>query len=274
MASQPKQKLKHKQIQDFINHDHTKDNIYLFLRTSKNRDYTYLGKLAYLTHDPTREMPVYFKWQILDWYYTPKLLSKMGLKLVKDEEDIELNSDQEKNKLIATQPPKKDSLEKEKPIRNFMGRKFDFVENEQKNHTLGKAGELLVVQMEKEFLERNGRKDLAQLVDHVSSRIGDGTGFDILSYDINGNKKFIEVKTTCGGKGTPFFLSANELAFAERNPENYFIYRIYNFDMSLNKGEYYILSFEDLQKLNKEPTCKLAHYFRIPFSNYFGRIRK
>ncbi len=44
-------------------------------------DYTYLGEIKYLWHDPKRERPVYFRWQILDWHIPPATLQRMGLKL-------------------------------------------------------------------------------------------------------------------------------------------------------------------------------------------------
>ncbi|HCF55246.1 MAG TPA: DUF3883 domain-containing protein [Bacillus sp. (in: Bacteria)] len=43
---------------------------------------------------------------------------------------------------------------------------------------------------------------------------GDGVGFDISSFDLDDNPKYIEVKTTSGGKRTPFMISANEVAFS------------------------------------------------------------
>ena len=43
------------------------DNIYLFLRESGGLPYKYLGRLGYITHDPSREKPVWFQWQLLDW---------------------------------------------------------------------------------------------------------------------------------------------------------------------------------------------------------------
>jgi hypothetical protein len=65
--SQPRQDLKNKTILDLISHNDITDNIYLFLREDKKSDYKYLGKLAYLNHDTSREKPVYFQWQLLDW---------------------------------------------------------------------------------------------------------------------------------------------------------------------------------------------------------------
>jgi protein-L-isoaspartate O-methyltransferase len=79
--SQPGQALDDRVIQEFIHHDERQHHIYLFLRTRKRSDYTYLGELKYLWHDPQRERPVYFHWQILDWHISPAKLAEMGLQL-------------------------------------------------------------------------------------------------------------------------------------------------------------------------------------------------
>ena len=39
----------------------------------------------------------------------------------------------------------------------------------------------------------------AEKIDWVSQRCGDGTGYDILSFEENDTARFIEVKTTNGG---------------------------------------------------------------------------
>ncbi len=68
--SQPRQSLQSPMIRQFINHDDTVDHIYLFLRTSPRKLYTYLGNLKYLSHDGVlshkSNIPVKFKWRILD----------------------------------------------------------------------------------------------------------------------------------------------------------------------------------------------------------------
>ena len=79
--SKPGQKLKDPQISQFINHDHNKNNIFLLLRTNSNDKYTYLGKLAYESHNPDAEKPVQFQWQILDWEINEDLFENIGLKL-------------------------------------------------------------------------------------------------------------------------------------------------------------------------------------------------
>lgn len=65
--SQPRQDLQNPAIKDFISHNPEHDSIYLFLRAGDRFPYHYLGRLGYLSHDPGREKPVYFQWQLLDW---------------------------------------------------------------------------------------------------------------------------------------------------------------------------------------------------------------
>lgn len=117
----------------------------------------------------------------------------------------------------------------------------DFIEKEIRNKHLGLLGELFILQSEIEYLNANGREDLAVQVEHVSSVIGDGLGYDILSYDLSGNEKKIEVKTTRSDITRPFYLTRNELEVSINNPENYYLYRLFDFDSNLNKGKYYLL---------------------------------
>jgi len=77
--SQPRQGLADRQIQQFLHHDPTNNNIYLFLRTKHTDPYSYLGQLAYHAHDPKRERPVYIQWQILDWNPPLAHLEAIGL---------------------------------------------------------------------------------------------------------------------------------------------------------------------------------------------------
>ena len=83
--SQPSQGLENPVIQKLIAHNHLEDNIYLFLRTKRSKPNTYLGRLAYVEHDPKREKPVYFKWQILNWSMPPEKAREMGLRFIVDD---------------------------------------------------------------------------------------------------------------------------------------------------------------------------------------------
>jgi hypothetical protein len=79
---------------------------------------------------------------------------------------------------------------------------------------------------ERQFLKKNGKKNLADLVDQISER-DDSVGYDIKSYELDGTEKLIEVKSTLRKIGkSNIFLSANELQVAE-NEENYYFYIIY-----------------------------------------------
>lgn len=110
--------------------------------------------------------------------------------------------------------------------------KRDYLDREARNASLGKAGEEFVVAFEQRRLHALGRKELANKVEHVASTKGDGLGFDVHSFDANGQDRFIEVKTTAWGKETPFFISSNELAFSNDFAEEFHLYRVFDFRKS------------------------------------------
>jgi len=74
-----------------------------------------------------------------------------------------------------------------------------------------------------------GRVDLAKRVKWVSKDIGDGLGYDIRSFDQDGNEVFLEVKTTTSGRATPFFVSNNEVAVSGEKGDSYRLVRVFNF---------------------------------------------
>lgn len=116
--------------------------------------------------------------------------------------------------------PRPDGLER-------LVRKFDPVARDFRNRSLGKAGEALIVDFERRRLEKLDRRDLASKVRWVAQEDGDGAGYDIHSYDRQGNDRLIEVKTTQGVRSTPFFLTRNELSLAHERPEHFRLYRLY-----------------------------------------------
>ena len=85
---------------------------------------------------------------------------------------------------------------------------------------------------EKARLRTIGRIDLLDSVEQVSETIGPNAGYDIRSFEQDGKERFIEVKTTKYGKLTPFFVTANELLFSERNREQYHLYRVFSYRVS------------------------------------------
>jgi hypothetical protein len=95
--SQPSQKLSDYRVKRWITHDHDFADIYLFLRASKKKPFSYMGKLAYVWHDPSRECPVYFRWQILDWELTEERANEIGLVFCdKNSSSLEMQQHSEK----------------------------------------------------------------------------------------------------------------------------------------------------------------------------------
>ena len=108
-------------------------------------------------------------------------------------------------------------------------RKFDPVERDHRNRSLGKAGEEFVVDVERRQLTGAGRSDLARKVRWIADEDGDGAGYDVLSFDLAGRERLLEVKTTNGSARTPFFLTRNERELATERPADWCIYRVHLF---------------------------------------------
>ncbi|MCS0791650.1 DUF3427 domain-containing protein [Cytobacillus firmus] len=258
--SQPKQKLSDSKVQDFINHNHLISNIYLFLRTRKinpntkqSEPYYFLGRLAYLSHDPFKEQPVHFKWQIIDWDLQ-KVLNKTSLAdfIIKNK-PFNNNDSIITNSLTLTHSPKKKENQG-RQSQNFNGKVFDFAEEGAKKLKLGLSGEKLVFEIERKNLNQQGRSDLAEKVIHISQVEGDGAGYDILSWTAEGKKKYIEVKTTRGGINTPYYMSRNELFFSKIYADNYYLYRLYEFNADTNHANFYIKEGDITSSCSLVPT--------------------
>ena len=105
----------------------------------------------------------------------------------------------------------------------------NYLEIESRNRSLGAAGEDFVHKFEIARLVHAGKAQLASQVERVSATRGDGLGYDILSFDVSGRERFIEVKTTNFGKFTPFFATRNEISFSSKASESFHLYRAFNF---------------------------------------------
>ncbi len=99
----------------------------------------------------------------------------------------------------------------------------------ERNRILGNAGEERVFSYERATLMAADRYDLAEQVRWVSRDEGDGAGYDIASFSPDGKPRLIEVKTTNGWERTPFYITRNELAVAERKPDEWQLLRLWNF---------------------------------------------
>lgn len=106
---------------------------------------------------------------------------------------------------------------------------IDFARRDSDDRRLGRAGEEWVVALERERLRAADQEKLAVQVRWISSILGDGLGYDIESFDLNGEKIFIEVKTTNGNANMPFFVSSNELERSRELGQAFALYRVHSF---------------------------------------------
>jgi hypothetical protein len=150
---------------------------------------------------------------------------------------------------VLVAPPEVDSVPSvSRRIR--LPRKLDYAARDESNRKLGYNGEHWVVGYEETRLNDEGRTDLVTKIDWVSDRLGDGSGYDVLSYEVSEEKRFIEVKTTNGGPLTPFVVSRNELEFSEESRDSYYLYRLFDFG---TQPRLYILRGELSARLALEP---------------------
>ncbi len=110
-------------------------------------------------------------------------------------------------------------------------RKFNPVERDFRNRKLGREGEELVLHFERQRLQLQDRVDLAKKVKWISQEEGDGAGYDILSFDHQGNERLLEVKTTVGSDTTPFYITRNELSLSSERPEAFRLCRVFDFSI-------------------------------------------
>jgi hypothetical protein len=99
---------------------------------------------------------------------------------------------------------------------------------QEENRRRGADGEQLVADYERAWLRQHGHPDLAVRVQWTARDNGDGLGYDILSFDLSGQERYIEVKTTALGAETPFYITSAGLTFAQRHVDRYALYRVYD----------------------------------------------
>lgn len=141
--------------------------------------------------------------------------------------------------------------------RNFVARRIDFIAKEGANRSLGHAGEVAVVDFEKQRLIALGQSHLADRIEHISVTIGDGAGFDVLSFDEAGRERYIEVKTTRQDEQFPFYVSRNEVDFSDLESSQFSLYRLYRFDTP--RQGIYQLPGSLRRSCSLDPTHFVAH---------------
>lgn len=126
--------------------------------------------------------------------------------------------------------PDPEAVREPQPAYGRKAVKVNYLKREQQNKQLGDLGEEMVVEYEKWNLKREGKSRYAAQVRWVAREEGDGLGYDVLSKDLAGNDKFIEVKTTKLTKKTPIYFSKNELDFSINHQDKFYLYRLFDFE--------------------------------------------
>lgn len=143
----------------------------------------------------------------------------------------------------------------EKNVTNVTKSAPDFMKLNEIRKIIGDIGEEIVYQIEKKNLINSGKNSLAQQV-RIVSKESNQYGYDILSYDADGNERHIEVKTTSGGKEKAFEMSYREWDRMQTD-SRYCIYRIYGLRISGDNSEiqfgYYISEASDISRMKAEP---------------------
>jgi hypothetical protein len=172
--------------------------------------------------------------------------------------DVAPPSDQLDLETVIEAPPEQivGPAEGAKPWLSRKGRRIDFAERDAANRRLAKLGEEFIVMLEKRRLKVAGREDLAGKVEWVSQTIGDGLGFDVLSFDeADESEKLVEVKTTGLGKFFPFYITANEVRCSEDVVERFHLFRVFDFARA---PQAYVLTGSLRAKCRLEPTLYRA----------------
>ncbi|MDD3186037.1 MAG: DUF3883 domain-containing protein [Anaerostipes sp.] len=138
------------------------------------------------------------------------------------------------------------------------GNHVDYLEEAKVQKRIGDAGEEFVFQYERAQVKKYklGKEKKVRMVAKLD---GDGLGYDILSYSKDGTEKYIEVKTTNGLESNSFFITANELAMSKKKSDQYYLYRVYDFDIDTMIGKI------SIRQGSLEELCTSAQTYKVDF---------
>jgi len=185
----------------------------------------------------------YFNRYLGLYYILIDELSGLIVRSGSDEKEREEGTiiDSEAPSTIVSRVPKKYNFNTSKNI--------DWERQNRQYQRIGSLGEQLVLKLEKEKVSKKfGDEKAEKVVKQL-----DGKGYDILSFDDNGDEMHIEVKTTTSEESTPFYLTRAEVEFYKTHPKNYYLYRLYNYTIKHNYADRYILTAKDLKNFTLTP---------------------
>lgn len=161
---------------------------------------------------------------------------------------------------VVAPPPILTVVELERGTRARLPRKMDHAARDENNRKLGRAGEQWTLEYEQHRLLQEGLGELFSRVDWVSDRLGDGAGYDILSFDSALEHRYIEVKTTNGAHASSFIISRNELDFSREVKDAFCLYRLFQFR---DAPSMYVLRGDISKQLHLEPLDYRASFRRL-----------
>jgi len=124
----------------------------------------------------------------------------------------------------------------EEKRKNNRASKPDYIAEEIIKTKQGEINEKAIYEIELEkIMKLEADEEVKRMEDFFNNK-KDNEGYDILSFeaDENGNliEKYIEVKSTKGPESTPIDITDNEIEFAKKHIDQYYLYRIYNSNKS------------------------------------------
>ena len=217
--------------------------VYLFTKDKKRR-YTFEGRVE--LYDKPYQTPEN------DINGKERLVWKFPLKVIYSEDDMvdesikdisyeiveisnSIQTDDNKDIIYDESP-----LELRKYRKNDIERKInrtkkpDYLAEELVKTKQGELNEKVIYERElQKIMELEAKKEVERMEEFFKNR-NDSEGYDILSFEQqeDGSLKeiYIEVKSTKGNEGTPIDITDNELEFAKKHIDQYYLYRIYNSD--------------------------------------------
>lgn len=81
---------------------------------------------------------------------------------------------------------------------------------------------------------------------------------------LDGNERYIEVKTTLGERDAPIIISDNEVQFSINHSLNYYLYRVYHLNAQNMSASLYIINGDLTQKFH----FKAKNYISSEILNY------
>lgn len=166
--------------------------------------------------------------------------------------------------VLPPEPPKRRVLNRELKKIPFE----DYVGAAKAKMSIGELGEVVALHYEIRRVESETGFSSVGKVTRVSEQT-DSAGYDIESFS-QGDKVFIEVKSTSGGFWTDFFLTANEERVMKNLGEKYWLYRI--FELSKDDSSAKLSIFRGTAEIDASFELEAANYKFNPKSNVNGTL--